>query len=153
MEYQMIVESKHERDSINALQLSDFLQKFRAAYVVALSFAEYVAPIERDFRFQSEQHFESLNRSFREFLRASRSISAVTTLSKQHLPPEYELEFLQISTNSPLKFIGYCTGASLLALSLAVSLAGGEADLKTMTFKVQPLADAVLQITRELRRP
>ena len=149
----MIVESDRQSDRINALQLADFLQKFRAAYVVALSFVEYMAPPGGDFPPRSEHDFESLNDSFRKFLRASRNISAVTALSKQHLPPELELEFLRISTNSPLKFIGYCTGASLLALSLAVSLAGGEVDLKQMTFKVQPLADAVVQITRELRRP
>jgi hypothetical protein len=154
LEYQLHVASNTKNERINAVDLFEFLQKFRAAYVVALSFVEYELHNKNieNYYYRDAREFAELENSFRRFLRSNIKLAPVSVLSKQHLRAEIDLEFESISKNSPLKFIGYCTGLSMLALSLAVALAGGEVDLKNQTFKVQPLSKAVIQITRELRK-
>lgn len=154
LEYQLHVASNSKNERVSAVDLFEFLQKFRAAYVVALSFIEYELHNQRieKYYYREELEFAGLEDSFRRFLKTNIKLASVSVLSKQHLPAEVDLEFESISKNSPLKFIGYCTGLSILALSLAVALAGGEVDLKSQTFKVQPLSKAVVQITRELRK-
>lgn len=152
MEYELVVESSAYTDKINALQLSDFLKNFRSAYVVALAFLEYENLPNYEEIAHREGGMEGLDKEFRRFISASGILGSIASLSKRPIPDELELDFIGITTNSPIKFIGYCTGTSLLALALAVALAGGEADLRNLKFKVNPLLETVAKIARELRR-
>jgi hypothetical protein len=160
MDYQIEVTPSSRADGINALELADFLQKFRAAYVVATWFIDYELSRREDriefddghARYWLNDALPQLERQFELFLRTQRALPPVATLARHRLSPEEELVFQGISTNSPIRFIGYCTGTSLAALALAVAISGGEADLKNMKFTVQPMADAIVKIVKELRR-
>lgn len=61
-----------------------------------------------------------------------------------------DITFSNITTNSPLKFVGACSGISLVALALAVSVAGGEVEMQhgksRASFKVNSLGDAAARL-------
>jgi hypothetical protein len=151
MEYELVVESASYQNRINALQLSDFLKNFRSAYVVALAFLEYENISDYGRIAHDEEGMKGLENSFRRFISASGMLGSIASLSRRPISDDLELDFVHITTNSPIKFIGYCTGTSLVALALAVALAGGEADLRAMKFKVNPLLETAVKIARELR--
>jgi hypothetical protein len=56
------------------------------------------------------------------------------------LPEELDLEFIAISKESPLNFVAKSTGISLIALTMAVILSGGNANVLKCTFNLPPLA-------------
>lgn len=132
MERFEIVIGDRESDTINLNELVTFLSGFQKAYELAYWYSSKlsVKPSVTDFRIALTHNHKAL---------------------LDFNPSEIDqIDFTSISTNSPLKFIGYCTGTSILALSLAVAIAGGDADLKNRTFKVNSLGDAGIRIYKAL---
>jgi hypothetical protein len=138
-------------EEINSLDLSNFILQFRRNYIAAFAFVQFhnswdernknfVGNISEGKSIESlEIEFASI---FSEFRNTIGKYDHVFSYNKK-LPPEIELNFSNITKNSPLAFMGYCTGVGILALALAVALAGGEADLTNNKFKVNSLLDAI----------
>lgn len=130
------IEEYREGEAINAFELGYFLYYFRAAYVACLDAIQYEEiPLEQ---------IESLVQS--KPLRALGN--NVDRLWLHELPADIDLEFITISKESPLKFVAKTTGTSLIALTMAVILSGGEANPYTGEFKLLPLAHGI----RELKK-
>ncbi|UZD57239.1 hypothetical protein OLL83_003004 [Shewanella algae] len=134
--------------NINLGELVRFLQGFRASYILALEFLSNQNHL-KIYDFEYLKNKEYLVDNFRDFMYLSEfNRYSILELSEYDIPKEYDIEFEKITQNSPLKFIGKCSGISLLALSLAVSISGGEADLKNMKFNVKPLSEAIISIKK-----
>lgn len=131
---------------IKARDLEKFLDDFGDIYATAIDFLKY----EED-NFVSIQAELSSDSVEKVVLKKFKKFVHLTYPHQNHHrrddQEDYEWVFDQISTNSPIKFIGYCTGISLLALSLSVAAAGGEADLRKMVFKVGGLLESSRNIS------
>lgn len=132
--FELVVLPKKGNDVIGLNDLAVFLSNFQQVYDLAYKYTYTSGYKDVSADHLSLKGFKRAlkNRDKKLFVRSEIDID--------------ELGFSAVTTNSPLKFIGYCTGTSLLALSLAVAVAGGEADLKNNTFKVESLADAGIKI-------
>lgn len=136
--FQIIVNPSGGKKSISLSELSEFLRCFERSYTLASYY--YGATSHKGFiNTGSKEEIEK----FRKFFSKQKNID----MFQANLEP---LLFDSINTNSPLNFVGYCSGIALLALSLAVSLAGGEADLTNKTFKVNSLTEAVGNYQKQL---
>lgn len=161
MQYEITVAESHDQ-KIEPEELAQFLLKLKAAYVLALRFVAYrenidpgydKIPTDKDRRFDFPEHrLEMLQQEFYRYVEMHRGVHTTTRLLKMEVLPNQALEFTRITTNSPLKFMGYATGVGILALSLAVSLAGGKANLKELTFEVQPMAEAIVHVIQAIDR-
>jgi len=125
--FELVIGGKSS-DVISMKELSYFLSNFQSAYELAYKYA---------YNSYQEPNIDG----FRDAISSKRLNALGMDRGKIQ-----QLDFSSISTNSPLKFIGYCTGISMLALSLAVAIAGGDADLNNRKFKVNSLADAGIRI-------
>lgn len=75
---------------------------------------------------------------------AEKSGLAIGRYWMMELPDEIDLDFSSMSMNSPLKFVGYATGTSILILSLTVAVSGGTAELGDhVKFKLPPIAKSI----------
>jgi len=137
---------------VDAIDLANFITQLRRSYINAYAFVQ-LGNSERgrngDFVrriVESANDDPGINQEFINFLSEYRfefpKYSHVFSHNRR-LPPEIELSFSRISKNSPLAFMGYCTGTAILALAIAVALAGGEVDLIKNKFKVNSLLDAI----------
>jgi hypothetical protein len=134
---EITIEELIEGDTINAFEFGYFLLHFQAIYAVCL----------KSINFQ-EIPIEEANKLVNSFLLEkgrSRSLQPYQWWNKD-LPPEFDLEFVTISKQSPCKIAVKVTGASLLALTMAVILSGGEAELYTGKFKVPPIAKGIREL-------
>lgn len=132
---------------IRSMELATFLER--------LSKVNYLAHIflrRGHIPSSSNINLYSLVREFEGFLYQMDPMDLSGELLFLHRSNIPDIEFHAITTNSPIKFIGYCTGVSIIALSLSIALAGGEADLKNQTFKVHSLADAAVRLYRAIDR-
>lgn len=122
---------------IRSLELATFLERLSKINYLAHIFLQKI-PIQPSSNIDPYQ----LTREFEHFLRRMDPADLSSELLFLRRGNFQDIEFHAITTNSPIKFIGYCTGISILALSLSIALAGGEADLKNQTFRVHSLVDA-----------
>ncbi|MEZ8486182.1 hypothetical protein [Vibrio splendidus] len=129
--FEIIVNPTGGKKAIALSELSEFLRCFEQSYALANYY--YCAIDHKGF-------IKSGSKSEVERLKLFFSKNKNIEMSLTHTEP---LLFDSINTNSPLKFVGYCSGVSILALSLSVALAGGEVDLTNNTFKVNSLTEAV----------
>jgi len=136
--FEITVNPLDGKKAISLSELSDFLRCFERSYALA-SYYYHTSSPKRLFETGSE---EEINR-FKAFLLVNKNIET----ARIKIEP---LMFESINTNSPLKFIGYCSGVSILALSLSVAIAGGEVDLTNKTFKVNSLSEAVGNYRQQL---
>lgn len=128
------IEELIEGEAVNAFELGYFLYYFRAAYVACLDTIQLQAvPLEQ---------IESLTRKD---LLSSIGYD-VSRLWLHELPEEHDLEFISISKQSPLKFVSKAAGASLIALSMAVILSGGKANIYSGQFELPPLAHGIREL-------
>jgi hypothetical protein len=124
------IEEAIEGESVNAFELGYFLYYFRAAYVACLdkfqevSIEQAAAPANRDWLLEQD----------------------VSRLWLKDLPEEFDLEFVSISKQSPLRFVAKTAGASLVALTMAVIISGGEANVHTGEFKLPPIAHGIRKL-------
>ncbi|MEQ1558557.1 MAG: hypothetical protein ABL933_06380 [Methyloglobulus sp.] len=127
-----------EGENVNAFELGSFLYYFRAAYVTCLDLI------------QSEnitiEQIESLERTKLVEILGFNKNGNVTDLWLRELSEELDLEFITISKKSPLKFVAKSAGASLIALTMAVILSGGEANVLKGEFKLPPLAHGIREL-------
>lgn len=77
----------------------------------------------------------------------------VSYLWLAELSPELDLEFLESSKNSPLKFVAKTAGGCLVALTLAVILSGGKANVYTGDFELPPLAEGISALKDAFDQP
>lgn len=136
--FEIIVNPSGGKKAISLSELSEFLRCFEQSY----SLANYYYGETHQKEFIKTGSYKDVEK-FKEFFSNRKKID----ISQAHLEP---LLFESINTNSPLKFVGYCSGVSILALSLSVALAGGEADLTNKTFKVNSLTEAVGNYQKQL---
>jgi hypothetical protein len=128
-------------ESINAFELGYFLYFFRSAYVASLEIlVGQDVTLEQIVKTDLATVKAALNKD-------------VGRLWAKNLPYDQDLEFSQISKNSPIKFCGYATGTCLLALTLAVILSGGKANIKTGEFELPPLATGIRELKKTFDQP
>lgn len=70
-----------------------------------------------------------------------------------YLEQELDLEFIEISKNSPLRFVARTAGGCLVALTLAVILSGGKANVYTGQFELPPLAEGIRALKAAFDQP
>ncbi len=125
---EMVIGEFERDEQVNAFELGYFLYFFRSAYVASLELLEgkdidpeeAAAIVRKDILGAISQE---LNR-----------------LWLKELPPELDLEFIEISKQSPIKTISAVSGICLFALTFAVILSGGKANIYTGSFELPPLA-------------
>lgn len=123
-----------EGEAVNAFELGYFLYYFRAAYVACLDTIQLQAvPFEQIESLTRKDLLGSLDHD-------------VPRLWLHELSEEYDLEFISISKQSPLKFVSRAAGVSLVALSMAVILSGGKANIYTGQFELPPLAHGIREL-------
>lgn len=128
------IEEAIEGESVNAFELGYFLYYFRAAYVACLETIQFQeVPIEQVAALAKKDLLGTVRQD-------------VSRLWLKDLPEEFDLEFESISKQSPLKFVAKAAGASLTALTMAVIISGGEANVYTGEFKLPPLAHGIRQL-------
>lgn len=143
--FSIIVNTDSQKKGISTNDLIYFLYNLKISYIAAKHFLEKKHYIyNQDLSFSSKDDVAD----FRSYLNEIDS----EKIYNAEIDGDIDLLFSSISTNSPLTFIGYCTGVSLIALSLSVSIAGGEADLKNQKFKLNGLAKSAINIYKALNR-
>jgi hypothetical protein len=130
----ILIEEAVVGESVNAFELGYFLYYFRAAYVACLETI--------DFKEVSQEQVAALvNKNL--LITRSHDISR---LWLKDLPEEFDLEFESISKQSPLQFVAKAAGVSLVALTMAVIISGGEANVYTGEFKLPSIAHVIRQL-------
>lgn len=133
---EIVIEEGGIGEPINAFELGYFLYYFRAAYVACLISLEFKeVPID-----------EAIARAKGDLL--APLTGEVATLWLKDLPENLDLEFITISRQSPLEFVVNTTNVCLIALTMAVILSGGEANISSAQFKLPPIAHGI----RELKK-
>jgi hypothetical protein len=128
------IEEAIEGESVNAFELGYFLYYFRAAYVACLESIQFQeVPIEQAAALAKRDLLGTLGQE-------------VSRLWLKDLPEEFDLEFVSISKQSPLRFVAKTAGASLVALTMAVIISGGEANVYTGEFKLPPIAHGIREL-------
>ncbi|GAA4494594.1 hypothetical protein [Pseudaeromonas paramecii] len=112
-----------EGETVNAFELGYFLYFFRSAYVACVN-------ATRD----KEIDLNELGNITKEELKVILDDKA-SNLWMVDLEQELDLEFIEISKNSPLKFVAKTAGGCLVALTLAVILSGGKANVYAGEFE------------------
>jgi hypothetical protein len=131
---EILIEEAIEGESVNAFELGYFLYYFRAAYVACLETLQFQeVSIEQVAALAKKDLLGKLGQD-------------VSRLWLTDLPEELDLEFESISKQSPLKFVARAAGASLIALTMAVIISGGEANVYTGEFKLPPIAHGIRQL-------
>ena len=130
--FTIYIGTESPESSVNALELSYFLAKFRAMYVIAL---------ERAGETSVPNTLVGIVENFSKELNSK----TISDYARRILPAEHELEFDSISKNSPLR-LRTCVGVSMIALSAAVILSGGKVNLKDGTFEVPSLATGIREL-------
>lgn len=138
---EIIVQEFIEGESINAFELGYFLYFFRSAYVACVELTK-----------GEDVNLEGLGEAKRADL-IDVIGKKVSHLWLAELPPELDLEFWEISKNSPLKFVANTAGGCLVALTLAVILSGGKANVYTGDFELPPLADGIRALKEVFEQP
>ncbi|WP_250481763.1 hypothetical protein [Caballeronia sp. NCTM5] len=124
-------------DSISSLEFARFFATLRGSYVHALAYLERWERAFENFDITDEElaaivhHAEVLGHA--DLIRNQDAVSAASLAA---LPPEQELQFLNVSKNSPVKVTAYASAVCMVALALAVAMRGGEVDLKNLKFTV-----------------
>ena len=128
------IEEAIEGENVNAFELGYFLYYFRAAYVACLDIIQFQqVPIEQLTSLAKKELLGTLGQE-------------VSRLWLRDLPEKFDLEFVSISKQSPLKFVAKVAGASLAALTMAVIISGGEANVYTGEFKLPPIAHGIREL-------
>lgn len=127
--FTILIGTENPNDPVNAFELTYFLTNFRAIYVIAVEMEE-----KKSLSLDLDDAVKSLSKKLTglEIYRFARKL----------LPVDLELEFDSISKNSPLR-LRTCVGVSMMALSAAVVLSGGKANLKDGMFEVPSLASGI----------
>lgn len=135
---QITFEESQPGEAVNAYEFSYFLYLFRGAYVVLLE--------------NQIDHGGERDGILHDFMRIAVELgpNGFSSKARKYLSKETDLEFVSLSKNSPLKIVAIATGASIVALSAAVILSGGEANLTSGEFKVPPLAHGIRELKRAL---
>jgi hypothetical protein len=143
MEYEIRLNNKDKY--INLRELIVFLQTIRATYIMALFFLNK----KNGYPHVSETYFNNeLIADFRRYISNEKYDSdSVIYHSNLAIEENIDLNFSQITQNSPLKFVGKCSGISVVALSLSVAISGGEVDLRHMKFTVKPLSEFIVAVS------
>ncbi len=151
-EYVITIKEYSRNEAVNAFELGYFLYFFRSAYVACLELAEDESLINQ-FRFSSAIYndviWENLGAKDIELPLHHRVIDLWMT----DLDQEFDLEFVSISKNSPLKFVAKSAGISLIALTLAVILSGGKANIYEGSFELPPLAVGIRALKDAFHQP
>lgn len=124
----------NEGEAVNAFELGYFLYYFRAAYVACLDIIQ-----------SQEVPLEQVEAVARKALLGSLGHD-VSHMWHRGLPEEFDLEFITISKQSPLKFVSKVTGVSLVALTMAIIFSGGKANVRTGQFELPPLAHGIREL-------
>ena len=132
---QVSIAELREGENVNAFELGYFLYYFRAAYVVCLERIQYQSI--------TLEEAKSLGRVELLDLLDPLLHTSVTSLWLYELPEELDLEFITISKESPLKFVAKSAGISLIALTMAVIISGGKANVYEGTFDIPPMANGI----------
>ena len=135
---ELSIGTEDDFEPINALELADFLLHFRAAYVTALEFAD-----------RGNITGKRLAKLVRDRAAVEPALS-IARISRKILSPNLDLEFTSISRQSPLKFVTYSVGISMVALSAAVILSGGKVNLREGTYEVPSLGSGVRELKEAL---
>ena len=138
---EVIVQEFSEGESVNAFELGYFLYFFRSAYVAC---TELVDGKDIDLRELSDITKDELKIILN---------NRVLDYWMADLEPDLDLEFLGISKNSPLKFVARTAGGCLAALTLAVILSGGKANVYTGKFELPPLAKGIRELKEAFGQP
>ncbi|EMQ62393.1 hypothetical protein ACVTEI_18850 [Vibrio cholerae] len=141
--YKFVIEIGSKNEGISLGELSMFLNALEYAYNRAYILSYPRLPNHNRLEFMNENEYLKTLDLFRSYTQSGLDFNADLDIEP--------LVFDRISTNSPLKIVGYSSAFAIFALSLTVSLAGGEVDLKNNTFKVNSLVDAGLKVYRELK--
>lgn len=129
------------RETVNAIELSDFLRNFQEAFSISFAFVNFEYE-NIDFSIlENNESMKEIHQKFKKFL-DNFDVRFIVHGRKEFS----QLEFSGIEKNSPLKFIGYCSAVSILALTLTVSLAGGHAKVAGCEFEVNSLIEAIAKI-------
>lgn len=129
---EIVIEEGGIGEPINAFELGYFLYYFRAAYVACLISLEFKeVPID-----------EAIARAKGD----APLTGQVATLWLKDLPGNLDLEFIAISRQSPLKFVVKTTSVCIIALTMAVILSGGEANIASAQFKLPPIAHGIREL-------
>jgi len=137
---EIVFEEADKDEPVNAFELGYFLYYFRAAYVGCLASLEFKeAPLDEAIALAKRNLLAPLS-------------GEVAKLWHTELTQDLELEFISISKKSPLKFGVKAAGVSLIALSMAVIISGGEANVYSGQFKLPPIAHGIRQLKEAFRQ-
>lgn len=126
---------------IRAMDLSQFLNGLSETYRLAYFFFTKIDQT----KLESWSHDRKINK-FITFIREDVLNTPELYYPEVHRQTK-DIEFNKITTNSPIKFSSNCTGPAILALAIAVAIAGGEAEIgSSFKFKVNSLAEAVVTL-------
>lgn len=131
---EIVIEEAGIDEPINAFELGYFLYYFRAAYVACLISLE----------FKEIPLGEAIARANADLL--APLTGEVATLWLTDLPKNFDLEFIAISKQSPLRLVSTTTRVCLIALTMAVILSGGEASIASAQFKLPPIAHGIREL-------
>jgi hypothetical protein len=138
---EIVVKEFLDGESVNAFELGYFLYFFRSAYVACVELTK-----------DEEVDLATIGN-----VRRSDLISVinkkVSYLWMEELDPDIDLEFIEISKNSPLKFVAKTAGGCLVALTLAVILSGGKANVYTGEFELPPMAEGIRALKEAFEQP
>ena len=138
---EIIVKEYLEGESVNAFELGYFIYFFRSAYVACVALTE-----------DKEVDLATLDDVKRSDI-ISKINKNVSTLWMEDLDPDIDLEFIEISKSSPLKFVAKTAGNCLAALTLAVVLSGGKANVYTGEFELPPIAEGIRALKEAFEQP
>lgn len=124
-------------EKVNAFELALFLQYFRAAYVSCLQIPRGKYIIDGRLKNITLEELIDINPLLNQ---------PVSRLWATPLQEGFDLEFTQISKQSPMEFLVEPVGHCFYALTIAVILSGGRVNLLKGEFELPPFSQTIRQL-------